>query len=154
MALLACMLVSPISSTASHPAAKRYYLSRRPVLKVTLTVYRHHVYRASVSAEGVCSNGEQANGLGYGIVGGHGLPIRGRAYRFGKTIVGTTNRMVFRGRVEGNRVVGVFSRMYREESPQPGGKEEVPGPQCGTGSSPRGRYLHFVARRVGGRSRP
>jgi hypothetical protein len=145
---LSCMLLGPMSSSASNHAAKRYYLARRPALKVVLTIDMHHVYRASVAAKGVCSDGKRSNAIGFAITGGTGLPIRGRAHRFGKTIVGTTHSMVFRGRVEGGRVVGAFKQMYREEPPQPGGREEVPGPQCGSGSSSTGQLLHFTARAV------
>jgi hypothetical protein len=146
--LLACTLVGPINTSASPAATKRYYMGRKPALKVTLTIYKHHVYRASVTATGVCSDGERSSAIGYAITGGAGLPIRGQAHRFRKSIVGTTNSMVFRGRVEGDKVVGSFKQMYREEPPQPGGKEEVPGRRCGSGSSPSGELLHFVARAV------
>jgi hypothetical protein len=146
---LASVLMAAAGSSASSRVTKRYYLSRKPALKVALTIYKDHVYRASVSSTGVCSNGERSNSIGFGIVGGTGLPIRGQAHRFRRSIVGTTNSMIFRGRLEGTKVVGAFRQMYRDELSQPGGNEEVFGPQCGSGSSPSGELLHFVAKQVG-----
>lgn len=154
-ALLSCLVLGwAANASASANTGKRYYASRKPALKVELTIYRHHIYRASVSAVGVCSNGEPYDGIGFGIVGGSGLPIRGRAHRFNDTVVGTTNSSVFRGRVEGDKVVGVYQQMLRLEPPQEGGKEELPHPQCGSGSLPRGEFLHFTAKRVGAKQVP
>jgi hypothetical protein len=145
---IALLLALPFSAPAAGGSGKRFYVSRKPALKVELTIYRYHVYRANVSATGICSNGEPSNEIGYGIIGGPGLLIRGRRHRFNKSIVGTTHSMIFRGRVEDNKVVGLFQQMFREESPQEGGKEELPGPQCGSGSSPKGEVIHFTAKRV------
>lgn len=156
IAVLACcvLVASPLAS-ATGQAGRRYYAtSKRAALKVELTIYRHHVYRASVSANGICSNGEPSREFGLGIVGGVGLPIRGPKHRFGRTVIGTTHSLVFRGRVEGDKVVGVFRQMFRLEPPQEGGKEEVPKPQCGTGSSPKGEVLHFRAKRVSAKQMP
>lgn len=145
---------APTPGAMAAAAGKRYYVSRRPRLKVELTIYRGHVHRVAVSAIGVCSNGQAADQLGFGIVGGPGLAIRGRARRFNRTVSGTRRNMIFRGRVEGDKVVGLFRQMYREEPREEGDAERLPGPWCGSGSSPRGEVIHFVARWVGAKDVP
>jgi hypothetical protein len=154
LALFACIAMGSPSASASGHVAKRYYVSKQPQLKVDLTIYRHRLWRVSVSSKGVCEDGTPADQLGFAIVGGSGLAIKGRAQRFNDSSLGSTRTSIFRGRVNGDTILGVYRGMYREVPTEEGGKEEPWGQRCGSGSSPRGAVLNFVAHRVGSKGFP
>jgi hypothetical protein len=138
---------APRSLGAVHPD-RRYFLVKLPNLEVELTVAGRHIYRGGVSAPAFCPDGPAPQGLGFGIVGGRGLPIRGRQNRFDKSTLGSTRKEIFRGRVESDRIVGVFFSNYREEPTGERGLPEEPfGPHCGNGT-PHGEVVHFVAPEV------
>lgn len=112
------------------------YETRRPALDVSITRRGDRIWRAGVSAPGVCDTGEQS-WAGFGLIGGDGWPV-GRDGSFHRPRGGI--HTVFRGRFEGDKVVGVFFERRLEVG---GGAEGYP-PVCGN-TRPRGRYQHFVA---------
>jgi len=142
-AILTALIVGalfPLTASASQP--KRLYVSKTPALTAELTVYRRHIFRAYVYAPGKCDNGE-TTAMGFGIRGGSGLPLRGPRKRFNRTRIGRFDE-VFRGRVENEKIVGFFRSSFRKESQEDeGGAESL----CGNGT-PKGRWVHFVARLV------
>ncbi|MBS1877999.1 MAG: hypothetical protein JST31_00645 [Actinobacteria bacterium] len=141
MALLAAsailVLADPGTSRAAPVQAPTLlvYKIHRPGLDVSITRRGQRLFRAGVSAPGVCSNGERTP-MGFGLVGGPGWPIDAAGHFDRRSGIHT----VFRGRFAGDKVVGVF---YESRLEVGGGYEGVP-PTCGN-TRPRGRYQHFVA---------
>lgn len=119
------------------------YETSRPALEVSITRRGDRIYRASVYAPAVCSNGEETE-AGFGLVGGIGWRI-GAHGLFQRD----ANNELFRVRFEGDKAVGVF----RESGFEVGGSTEVFPPTCGN-TRPQGRYQHFVARLVERNHRP
>jgi hypothetical protein len=113
------------------------YETNRPSLQVSITRRGDRIYRAGVSAPGVCSNGEETS-TGFGLVGGAGWPIGPRGL-----FVRSSGDRLFRVRFEGDRAVGIF----RQSRVEVGGSTEGVPPRCGN-TRPWGRYQHFVARLV------
>jgi hypothetical protein len=122
---------------AAHHTRRLVYESSRPALQVSITREGDAIILASVGAPGVCSNGEET-GTGFEKKGADRWPIRsdGRfEHNYG-------DASYLRGRVAGDRVIGVFreSRLHED------GSEETE-TLCGN-VTPRGRNQHFVARLV------
>jgi hypothetical protein len=114
------------------------YESIRPNFDVSITRKGDRIPRMSVGAPGLCSNGEEL-GSGFEVVGGSTFRVA-RDGTFHDPRGGS--HTVFRGRFEGDKVVGVF----REHRIDVGGDPDFP-TLCGN-LVPHGRLQHFVAHLV------
>jgi hypothetical protein len=134
--LTLCSAAGAVSRSGAQPTRQLLvYESRRAALDVSITRKGDRIFRAGVSAPSVCSNGETGY-AGFGLTGGSGWPIDSAEHFDNKNGIHT----VFRGRFEGDKVIGVF---YESRLEVGGGTEGFP-PRCGN-TRPRGRYQHFVA---------
>jgi hypothetical protein len=110
------------------------YEIHRPGLEVSVTRRGNHVIRASVGAQGICSNGERVP-IGFALVAGRGWPIDKR----GRFDARRTIRGIFRGRFDGGRVLGVYRQSYRRNV-----SGESLEPTCGN-VRPSGQVQRFRA---------
>jgi hypothetical protein len=123
------------------------YRVRRPSLRIKLVIQGHWIVYRSISAMVIC---ERPPGRGrwrgwVGINTGERIRIERHGQFYFKLLgqMGASSDDLLSGRVEGNQVQGTFS----EWTKSPGGSEEGDQLECGTGS-PKGRAMHFTARRV------
>lgn len=139
---LLILLLAGAAATEQSAAAKAHqkvlvYESSRPALRVSLTREGNAVIRATVSAPGLCGNGEKTT-MGFEKAGADRWPIRSN----GRFEHRNGSRSYLRGRFDGDRVIGVFRESRRRNI---GGEE--PEPTCGN-VVPHGRDQRFVARLV------
>jgi len=126
-----------LAQTAPPKGPVLVYETSRPNLDVKTTRRGNRMWRVNIGAPGACDNGE-AWESGFAVIAGIGLPIYPN-----ETFHLDRNNQLFRGRFEGDKVVGLF----RETGFEVGGSTEVFPPTCGN-TRPGGRNQHFVARLV------
>ncbi len=141
---------------ASGPRSGAYEMRRSRQLHVKMVVRHHRLIYIQVQAVFRCAGGGTQFGLGITIHEKGGIQKSGRYGRFyyhqqaeeeGEGL----GELTLRGRIKGNKAIGTF-RDWEEpeyEEPESGGF----GPRCGT-AEPKGRVMHFTARRTVIRQRP
>ncbi len=122
---------------AAHRPPVLVYETHRATLNVSIRRRGSLIVAADVSAYSRCTNGEHTP-VGFSLdAPGYAIDAEGNFQ------VKRHNESYFRGRFEGNKVVGAFRESFqRNES-----RDEGPEPRCGN-VAPRGRNQRFVARLV------